>query len=439
MNMSFFKSLKINNDIIQCFCQFIQEQDLYNLCNSDNYLFCTISNSTPIFKAILQRESNYLTPKCMIIKNNCSNLICNMNDPMLIYKQWFRSSRYSRDQSKIILKFQDKTFQQYILYKPIWHKLFFNNELFRTIYRVLSFKYWSQQTLINLFDDAEYYLKTRTLNHLEKKLFNAVELIQYNNNKINIHLQENPIKFKLNPVIKFEQFKKNFNDLYFFDEWSNYINWNYFIISGSSVLATVINKNWTNEPHHDIDIYSHTINIVHFRKLINIMHLSFQNCGHLYVDHGTFVTFELYGKNMKRIRLQFIFTCQTITILTLNRIIENFDLDICQLLYNVKENKIFCTGAFIQSLQTEYIVPYCLIINKNFKQIKQISRIIKYFKKGFQNMLIPKNLPVKRFEEIINYYHDKIENLEIEAKYCSKIIPCDFFEVQKNLLKILHK
>ena len=157
------------------------------------------------------------------------------------------------------------------------------------------------------------------------------------------------------------------------------------------------------------------------------MHSAFQNCGHLYLDHGNFVTFELCIKNMKRIRLQFIFTCKTITTLTLNKIIENFDLDICQLVYNVKENKILCTGAFIQSLKTEYIIPCCLMLTKHVNQMKQINRINKYFKKGFENILIPKNLSITLFEKLINYYHIKVEHLEAQEKYCSKIIPCDFF------------
>ena len=366
-----------------------------------------------------------------------------MNDATLIYKHWNRcfSSSSTQQQSDFINQVQDKTFQQYTLYKPIWHKLFFKIEHFTTINRILSFKYWSHQKLINLFDDAEYYFGTRSLNQLEKQLFNAVTLIQSNDNELKVHLQTNQITFKLTPVINADQFKNNFEHVYFFSEWSRFINWNYFIISGSSVLANVINKNWTDEPHHDIDIYSHSISVIDFRQFINKIYLLLRQFGYLvtYDERGTLITFVLRINNFKRIRLQFIFTCKTITALTLNKIIENFDIDICQILYNVKENKILCTGAFIQSLQTEYIIPYRLIIHKSINQTKHISRIRKYFKKGFENILLPKSLPIASFEKLINYHDIKMDHVEAQETYCPKVIPCDFFEVQKKLLEILHQ
>ena len=113
--------------------------------------------------------------------------------------------------------------------------------------------------------------------------------------------------------------------------------------------------------------------------------------------------------------------------------IENFDLDICQALYNVNAKQIPCTGAFIQSLKTEYIIPYYLMLINEINQNIHILRIKKYIKKGFIKLLLPKNLSMNTLEHLIN-------NVTYEdVAYSRNIIPCDYYEVQKHLLLFLHE
>ena len=430
--MSLFQTQQVHHDIIQILSGYLQEEDLYNLLQSNKYLYDVITNSEAIFKCILKRECNYYTPNCIIQQSLCKkDIICNINNPVLIYNRWKYIIRYPKN-DVLVKKLQDKSFQQYILYKPIWRKIFSNTMTFNTIYRVLSFKFWSRQHLLNLFDHAEQYLTKRSLNNIEKQLFNPIKIKKVNN-ALRLCLASNEYSFTLKCVKNFQQFETIFNSLYCFHKWSDLINWNYFVISGSSVLASVIKKNWTQEKKHDIDIYSHSINYITFKKYIKKLHAAFSNLySYEYEDYEHIVTFTL-NIEKRKIILQFIFTCPSITSFTLNKIIENFDLDICQVLYNVKDKQILYTGAFIQSLKTEYIIPYYLMSNNKINQDIHILRIKKYIKKGFIKLLLPKNLLINTLEHLIN-------NVTYEdVTYSRNIIPCDYFEVQKHLLLFLHE
>ena len=142
--LSLFQTHQIHHDIIQIFSGYLQEEDLYNLLQSNKYLYDVVTNSEAIFKCILKRECNYFTPKCIIQQHPCKkDVICNINDPVLIYNRWKRIIRYPTNDT-LIKELQDKTFQQYTLYKPVWGKIFSNTMTFNTIYRVLSFKFLSR-------------------------------------------------------------------------------------------------------------------------------------------------------------------------------------------------------------------------------------------------------------------------------------------------------
>ena len=433
---SLFQTQQVHHDIIQILSGYLQEEDLYNLLLSNNYLYEVITNSEAIFKCILKRECNYYTPNCIIQQCRCKkDIICNINNPILIYNRWKYISRFPLNDAlndALIKELQDKTFQQYTLYKPIWRKIFSNTMIFNTIYRVLSFKFWSRQHLLNLFDHTEQYLTKRSLNKIEKQLFNPIKIKKVNN-ALRFCLASNECSFTLKCVNNFQQFETIFNSLYCFNKWSDLINWHHFVISGSSVLAAVIQKNWTQQKKHDIDIYSHSMNYITFKKYITKLHATISNrYSYDYDDYERIATFTLNIEERK-ITLQFIFTCPSITIFTLNKIIENFDLDICQVLYNVNEKQILCTGAFIQSLKTEYIIPYYLMSNDKINQDVHILRIKKYIKKGFIKLLLPKKLSINTLEHSINNvtYDD--------VAYSRTTIPCDYFEVQKHLLSFLHE
>ena len=434
--MSLLKSQEIPHEIIQIISEFLPENDLYNLCQSNVFLWKIITKSSAIFKVIFQRECNFTIPSISIKKPdcNCRHLVCNPNNFMLITRNWNRIIFNSTNKHTIIESFQNKTFQPYVIYKSIWNKLFFNTKIFSVLCRILSFKYWSEQTIINLFSDACNYLITRELNSIELHLFSPVILIQ-ENDKIKVSLDVPKHNMDLIPVLNFKQFQKTFNDLYYFNVWAKKINWNYFIISGSSVLAAVLNKNWTKHSKHDVDIYAHSMDYKTFKDFITKIRLSFI-WPYVYYNTGHITTFELFIHEDIIITLQFIYICKSITSSTLNRIIENFDLDICQVLYNVIENKVLCTAAFIQSLKTEYIIPYRLLLSKYICQDKQIYRIKKYFYKGFNKMLIPKTLSVNVFQKLINKPHEHHQSQL--CRYSHNIIACDYFDIQKKLLIYLN-
>ena len=428
--LSLFQTQQITHDIIQILSGYLQEEDLYQLIQNNKYLYEIITNSEAIFKNILKRECNYYTPTCIIQPSFCKkDIICNINNPTLIYDRWRSIVRFPMN-DLLIKELRDKTFQQYILYKPIWQRIFLNTKMFNTIYRILPFKFWSRQSLLDLFDTSEQYLVKRGLNNVEHELFNPIKIKKVNN-VFRICSANNEL-FMLKCVKNYQEFETVFKSLYHFDKWFDLINWNYFVISGSSVLASLINKNWTQNKKHDIDIYSHSINYITFKQHINKLHTTLRNiCSYEYKDYQNLVTFILNIKNRKII-LQFIHTCHTITLFTLNKIIENFDLDICQVLYNVKDKQILCTGAFIQSLKTEYIIPYYLMSNK-VNQNTHILRIKKYITKGFNKVLLPKKISIKQLECLINNVNSN------DVSYCRNTIPCDYFEVQKHLLSFLHE
>ena len=428
--LSLFQTHQITHDIIQILSEYLPEDDLYQLIQNNKYCYDIITKSEAIFKIILKRECNYYMPFCIIQRSLCEkDLICNINNPTLIYDRWRSIVRLPLNHL-LITELRDKTFQQYILFKPIWQKIFSNTKTFNTLYRILSFKFWSGQYLLNLFHNSEQYQVKRSLNNIEVELFNPIKIIKVSN-VFKIGLVNNE-SFMLKCAENYHQFEKNFQSLYHFDKWFDLINWNYFVISGSSVLASLINKNWTQDKKHDVDIYSHSINYITFKQHINKLHLTLRNlCFYEYKDHRHLVTFTLSIKNRKII-LQFIHTCHTITLSTLNKIIENFDLDICQVLYNVNDKQILCTGAFIQSLQTEYIIPYYLISNVT-NQNTHISRIKKYIRKGFNKLLLPKKMSIKQFEYLLNNVNCNV------VSYCRNTIPCDYFEVQKQLLSFIHR
>ena len=429
--LSLFQTQQITHDIIQILSTYLQEEDLHNLVRSNKYLHNVIKNSDAIFKSILKRECNFYTPTCIIQPNVCQkDLICNINDPALIYDKWKSIVRFPMN-DLLIKELQDKTFQQYTLYKPIWQKIFLNTTTFSIIHRILSFKFWSRQHLLNLFDNSQQYLAKRSLNNIENQLFTSIKIKKVNN-ALKVCLANKEYPFTLKCVKNFHQFETTFKRLYYFEKWFDLINWHYFVISGSSVLACIINKNWTQAKKHDVDIYSHSINYITFKQYINKLHTTFSNYySYECKTYGHIVTFTL-NIEKRTIILQFIFTCPSINLSSLNKIIENFDLDICQVLYNVKAKQILCTGAFIQSLKTEYIIPYYLMSNKVNQNI-HILRIKKYIKKGFTKLLLPKKFSINLLEYLINNvtYQDVV--------YCRNIIPCDYFEIQKHLLLFLHK
>ena len=93
--MSLFQTQQVHHDIIQILSGYLQEEDLYNLLQSNKYLYDVITNSEAIFKCILKRECNYYTPNCIIQQSLCKkDIICNINNPVLIYNRWKYIIRY---------------------------------------------------------------------------------------------------------------------------------------------------------------------------------------------------------------------------------------------------------------------------------------------------------------------------------------------------------
>ena len=72
--------------------------------------------------------------------------------------------------------------------------------------------------------------------------------------------------------IIWKHFRSKFTKRYFVNIWAKYINWNTFIIAGSSVLACIIQgihtTRWLFEVTHDVDIFGININYIEFKREI---------------------------------------------------------------------------------------------------------------------------------------------------------------------------
>ena len=411
----------LNSVVIPILCMYISDMDLFNLSKAIDYIRVMITTSELICKIILLRDYNYLD-NSNESKSQCHvHLVCNKNMSSLITPYWVK--HVLNGDMKLMHTLQLKTYQQYTIYKRIWFQLFYKTTTFKMMSRIMSFKYWSNQQLLNLFEHD--VCKYRMLSTFEQVIFTPVHIYL---DGTNIHIAKNSQnKLHLEIANNMSKFTQTFEARYRFSTWSNYINWQYFIISGSSVLSCILNKDWTSQSHHDVDIYSHDIDINVFKThVINV----YRQCGANatnYINKTKIMSFKLtFGTYT--MTLQFIFTCQS---MNMNQIIENFDLDICQVLYDVRTNKIMCTMAFLQCLQTCYIIPYQLIIHDNIDNWKHIGRIKKYINRGFNQLLIPVKIPIKKLQDQlqVTFINDQRSD---EQGYYKSIIPCDYYNVQEH-------
>ena len=424
-----FTDWNLSTEIIIILCIYLPESDIIKLCDIILNLRQMISRSELLCKQIILRDSHFVFP-IIELHNVCQfHLICNQNNPLLIQSHW--SKLVPPNCMKLSNLLQTKTFQQFKTYKKIWFDLFISTSTYKMISRIMSFKYWNGQTLINLFDNVNT-LSCRSLTKVECMLFTPVhiELID-----LDFTLSINSCnKLTYNLVLDICTFKQLLVSRYDFAIWHKFINWNNFIISGSSILSCIINKDWTDQVNHDIDIYAYAIDLKSFMFQVVDSYTQLQPYADNFINIDNIISFELQNLN-NSIRLQFIFICSHVTP---NRILESFDLDINQVLFNVHSNQVLCTMAFIQCLKSNYIIPYQLIVEDTFYSHKHLQRVLKYIKRGFNQLLLPKRMCLDKFIDKLNVLN-QFDNLSYQSNYYNSILPCDYYDVQYHYFSHLSK
>ena len=415
-----FTDWNLSTEIIIILCIYLPESDIINLCDCVINLRKMISSSELLCKQIILRDSHFVFPIIEFYDLCSFHLICNQNNPLLIQNHW--SKLLPSNSVKLLNLLQTKTYQQFKTYKQIWFDLFISTSTYKMISRIMSFRYWNGQQLINLFDNA-ITLNCRGLTELECTLFTPVH-IQSSDSVFTLSINSNN-KLNYDLVLDICTFKNLLFIRYEFAIWYKCINWNNFIISGSSILSCILNKNWTNEINHDIDIYAHSITIKSFMFQVLDIYTQLQPYAANFSNIDNIISFELQKLNSV-IKLQFIFVCSHVTP---NRIIESFDLDINQVLFNVHSNKVLCTMAFIQCLQSNYIIPYQLIVEDTIYSHKHLQRVSKYIKRGFNQLLLPKRMCLDKFIHKLNAINE-LDVILYHSNYYTSILPCDYYDVQ---------
>ncbi len=314
-------------------------------------------------------------------------------------------------------------------------KIFNKSDIWNSLSRIVSYTSWNNYSITNLHDKL---FKPRKLNNNEQKVFNIVRIDEFCNTFKCTILKTNIYNTQSELVMNFTRFAQNFNRLYLCAHWFYLINWNNFCIAGGSILAALLNKDWTNQTGHDIDIFAYEISHCEFvKQFMNILsnldsnNYTFTNTFNVKTLKLSLCVSDFFGhKTMyKNITLQFIYIAHLVTP---NIILHNFDLDIVQILYQPNKKRVFATDAFIQSLNTNTIIPYNLIRNAEVLSIRTLSRIKKYIIRGFNQILIPKSISVTILTHLLNQTNKKIDNRVIRNYL---VINADHFGTQEKMIR----
>ncbi len=317
-------------------------------------------------------------------------------------------------------------------------KIFNKTSIWNSLSRIVSYTSWNNFSISSLNNKL---FKPRELNINEQKVFNIVRINKYKNTFNCTIFKKNIYNKRSELVMNFGNFIKNFNSFYWFSCWKHLINWNNFCIAGGSILAALLNKDWTNETSHDVDLFAYEITHYEFcQQIQNILSkLDSNNCTFTNTFNVKTLKLSVYVNqhhvhlNQSRrvyetITIQFIFVACSITP---NIILHNFDLEIVQTMFQPNINTVFATDAFIQSLNTNTFIPYNLINHDKILSIKTIGRIKKYINRGFNQILIPKSMPIDVLSNALN----QTDKIIIPRLRGYLIINADNFEVQKKMIK----
>lgn len=423
-------------------CLHLIDMHQFFLCSKFTQSF--VKNQLLLKEILLRNYSD--PPKSTDKSNKCQDghFFCAIDEMAYIYHFWkqylfghgvvFSNKQFVEMYSN--LKLASKTRRKFTLYKTNW-KIFHQTTIHQTLCRILSFKFWSKQPL---FDVHQHKLQNRTLNFYEQNLFQCIKITNFIT-----HYKIQALKVEHNPVIGFAtdisdigDFVRNFERMYLFSRWVNFIDWDCFCVAGSSVVSALLNKDWTQQDSHDVNIFAHSISLKEFQMKVTNIHYHFGNFKYEYVNKPTIKTFKIQMSHSVII-LQFIWQCK---IFQVNNILGNFDLDICQSAFLPNELKVVGTGAFIECIKTGCFMSYPLISEKRILRITTIKRIKKYINKGFRFLLIPKAMDSSLLESGLNekqvYTPNNTSNIEyLFHELALMNISFDFFDVQRKFVSLL--
>ncbi|CAF3420621.1 unnamed protein product [Rotaria socialis] len=254
----------------------------------------------------------------------------------------------------------------------------------------------------------QYLLEPRTLCDEEYALFKT---FGYNQSKPDI-------------VNNFDQFLENFTSQYDYHTWSNYIDWNLFIIAGGSVVLSLLAR----------PLFQNTseIDLFFLKESEHLFKIS--------VARFKLVQFDLYRKftindifHDKNFAPSLIIQLirPTTTSTNISRIIHSFDLDICAAAFNSK--KVIISFACLQALNSDFTTCYAVPFSTS-KFTRRAPRLYKYQQRGF-NILIPQQFDINKFlatpvedckearpEQIYRFrrthFGDNCDSFSIQKKFC---------------------
>ena len=422
--------------LLTIICTFVDIHDLIKLLLVHS-IFSFITSNKVIFVNLFQATNKSVNQSNTIVTQhshcNCNICICKTKCLHYYWKQYLFNfnivdslETFYSTTNKLNL---DLDLHNRIVYNATW-RIFYKCKLFLALSRTLSFQPLQKIEAINLYS---INIESRMLNFYEKQIFSSIQIVPNGKNYTIMPINKNCSKFQLNTK---KIFINKFIQRYFINIWAKYINWDKFVIAGSSVLACIINgiqtKEWLFELNHDVDLFAININYVEFQREI----INFQR--HLQdiiisVSKTKYVsTFCLFINN-EYIHIQFIWLCRYFNI---DSILQNFDMDLVQCSFNPQKNIIKTSFAFIQFINTGYATIYSLLNSKSIINIKSKSRLIKYINRGFHNWLVPKKLNLNILKQSLNEQISQTQHFVVNS-YGFINWTNDSCGVQKHILQLL--
>lgn len=368
-----------------------------------------IHASEQIKQNINQQINNTNNKSELLNKKNSSN---NNNH---LRKQDHFETNYETDSFIKVLTLSNlyQDIMNYIYSQNAFKKLgiFASNNIFQTYSRLSSYAAINVYSLINPHSNAQMmeHIIKRDIHPLTLQLFDVYNF-SFSSSTNSMH--RNNINNKQCLINNFNEFSQELTNRFYYNKWKDLINWDHFVLAGGSALKCILKNTFiSNNSDHDIDLFAYRLTKYEFYE--QVRKFSSRNCEftieyfcrdqrhydyNKFLVHTAVLNFDLNGDDPQIVKLQFIWRSQS----TPESILNNFDLDCCQVAFiGDNENhkaKCLCTFAFIQSISTETMICYKLINNK-LDLRKNINRICKYAKRGFNKLLIPKGFNINILSE----------------------------------------
>ncbi len=319
---------------------------------------------------------------------------------------------------------------------------FSSTAISQAVGRLVSYKYNNDSPLLKL---NTIIFTNRALTSYKKDIFSCYKIcFDPVKHHYYVHLFT-PDVTQIRTHIDFTEFYKRFNVNYFFDRWEKYINWNNFTIAGGSVLACILNKDWTTDPTHDIDIFAINITYEEFTKSVMEFVFKLNEYKYEYANHQKIKIIKLYIEQIsnniikyKIVIIQFIFQSEWIK---QNSLLDSFDIDFVQCAFDPKNKCVKVTYAFVQAFNTNTLLCYSLIDYIPLLEHKPIIRIRKYADRGLNKILLAKAMPASTLTIALNTpkvpYNPYTNYLLTHKDSHYLTINCDYFNIREKMINLI--